>query len=459
MCLYRCASFCGTPRTVRQLKCRWGKFCKTEHCLYFHGDRLESQLHGVAGTGIGTGAGAGHTSTSTSYVERRVDPSDGGAFTRDEFIDFYGGTAEWDRALPLRPVDGVNSGGTTFTNTGGGGAAAPPATTVAAAAAERGVAAAAVATAPAAAPPRAVGGGMTVSASAAPWQPPQPQQQQQQHGQQPPLPSADQSAGDVARATLVASGAAQASAAAAAAAAGRNRDPPHLSFEQAAALFAAAAVRLFSHSVLFLGSASARPATTLSCAEGVVTCAPAIGGLVQWFEFGMLTCWRLVFGAATLCRLTRLARSSPPVAARLELTWLSSTPTHQPAACCSRLTALPVGWGRPSSDTTLGRTTWLSIWPAKSRCAVPTGAWREGNIVRLVCFGLQYGMYRCPSLLIFWTAGASRRSAGPVPTWLPDAKILCPKHHFHDMYDMRLRWGGCAQHFPCSRHLSWRTPP
>eukprot|EP01044_Picomonas_judraskeda_P050923 COSAG03_NODE_30689_length_157_cov_15.551724_1_plen_37_part_10 len=32
---------------------------------------------------------------------QRIDPSDGNAYTREEFIDNYGGTAEWDRARPV----------------------------------------------------------------------------------------------------------------------------------------------------------------------------------------------------------------------------------------------------------------------------------------------------------------------------------------------------------------------
>eukprot|EP01043_Picozoa_sp_COSAG02_P077950 COSAG02_NODE_17317_length_1012_cov_2.899233_2_plen_135_part_01 len=32
---------------------------------------------------------------------RRIDPEDGNAYTREEFIEAYGGTAEWDRAQPL----------------------------------------------------------------------------------------------------------------------------------------------------------------------------------------------------------------------------------------------------------------------------------------------------------------------------------------------------------------------
>jgi hypothetical protein len=48
-----------------------------------------------------------HTAVSNPHVERRVDPTDpgGGAFTRAEFIDFYGGTDEWDAAPSEKTVD------------------------------------------------------------------------------------------------------------------------------------------------------------------------------------------------------------------------------------------------------------------------------------------------------------------------------------------------------------------
>jgi len=35
---------------------------------------------------------------ATAVEERRVDPADGNVYTRGEFIDAYGGTAEWDAA-------------------------------------------------------------------------------------------------------------------------------------------------------------------------------------------------------------------------------------------------------------------------------------------------------------------------------------------------------------------------
>ena len=34
--------------------------------------------------------------------QRRVDPTDGQAYTRAEFVEFYGGTREWDQATPER---------------------------------------------------------------------------------------------------------------------------------------------------------------------------------------------------------------------------------------------------------------------------------------------------------------------------------------------------------------------
>ena len=38
----------------------------------------------------------------TSAGERRVDPTDGNAYTQREFVEVYGGTAEWDAARPRR---------------------------------------------------------------------------------------------------------------------------------------------------------------------------------------------------------------------------------------------------------------------------------------------------------------------------------------------------------------------
>ena len=45
--------------------------------------------------------GGSSSSTTTTTVERRVDPSDGNAYTRAEFVTEYGGTAQWDAAAPL----------------------------------------------------------------------------------------------------------------------------------------------------------------------------------------------------------------------------------------------------------------------------------------------------------------------------------------------------------------------
>jgi len=57
---------------------------------------------GAAGVGL-IGAPLGGAAAA-----KRIDPSDGSAYTRDEFIEAYGGTAEWDRA---QPVGGAAAGG------------------------------------------------------------------------------------------------------------------------------------------------------------------------------------------------------------------------------------------------------------------------------------------------------------------------------------------------------------
>ena len=38
---------------------------------------------------------------SSDNTERRVDASTGGAFSKEEFIDYYGGTSEWETSVPL----------------------------------------------------------------------------------------------------------------------------------------------------------------------------------------------------------------------------------------------------------------------------------------------------------------------------------------------------------------------
>jgi len=105
-----------------QKPCRWGKFCETENCLYFHGDNAE------AGS-----TASGQVSAASASPERRIDPSDGGAYTKDEFLEFYGGFVEWDQAAPL---GGFPSSSTMSQNArpweqyGGNSYQAAPATTV-----------------------------------------------------------------------------------------------------------------------------------------------------------------------------------------------------------------------------------------------------------------------------------------------------------------------------------------
>ena len=56
-----------------------------------------------SGGGTRQPGGGSSSSSTTTTVERRVDPSDGNAYTRAEFVTEYGGTAQWDAAAPLAP--------------------------------------------------------------------------------------------------------------------------------------------------------------------------------------------------------------------------------------------------------------------------------------------------------------------------------------------------------------------
>ena len=140
---------CEDLRTqYAQIPCRWGKFCETEHCLYFHGDaiaakeqtRASSQHSAPSSSTLSPAlpAGAhqehgsqpsdtqhqyagnyGHNGFSSSQGngggssflkpagdnasgpdERRIDPSDGGAYTQAEFLEFYGDLGQWNVAAP-----------------------------------------------------------------------------------------------------------------------------------------------------------------------------------------------------------------------------------------------------------------------------------------------------------------------------------------------------------------------
>lgn len=54
---------------------------------------------GGAGNGSGNGGGSVRKpAIPTAIPERRVDPSDGCSYTRSEFVAFYGGCVEWDKA-------------------------------------------------------------------------------------------------------------------------------------------------------------------------------------------------------------------------------------------------------------------------------------------------------------------------------------------------------------------------
>eukprot|EP00755_Sulcionema_specki_P008946 Sspe_Gene.42311::Locus_20544_Transcript_1_1_Confidence_1.000_Length_581::g.42311::m.42311 len=47
-------------------------------------------------------AGQGGRGNVRDDTEKRVDPTDGKAYTKEEFMDCYGGTKEWDSAEPVQ---------------------------------------------------------------------------------------------------------------------------------------------------------------------------------------------------------------------------------------------------------------------------------------------------------------------------------------------------------------------
>ena len=54
-------------------------------------------------------------------AEKRTDASDGGSYTRSEFVGLYGGVAEWDAAVPPAVQAGGGGGAAAGAPTGGGG--------------------------------------------------------------------------------------------------------------------------------------------------------------------------------------------------------------------------------------------------------------------------------------------------------------------------------------------------
>ena len=61
-------------------------------------DKAKSAIFGKRDDGPSSNSPAVEPPAATDTEERRVDPADGNAYTRQEFIDEYGGTAEWDQA-------------------------------------------------------------------------------------------------------------------------------------------------------------------------------------------------------------------------------------------------------------------------------------------------------------------------------------------------------------------------
>ena len=61
-------------------------------------EKAKSAIFGKRDDGPSSSSPAVEPPVATDTEERRVDPADGNAYTRQEFIDEYGGTAEWDQA-------------------------------------------------------------------------------------------------------------------------------------------------------------------------------------------------------------------------------------------------------------------------------------------------------------------------------------------------------------------------
>ena len=61
-------------------------------------EKAKSAIFGKRDDGPSSNSPAVEPPAATDTEERRVDPADGNAYTRQEFIDEYGGTAEWDQA-------------------------------------------------------------------------------------------------------------------------------------------------------------------------------------------------------------------------------------------------------------------------------------------------------------------------------------------------------------------------
>ena len=60
------------------------------------------ELRRAEATAQGAARGAG------TADERRVDLGDGGAYTREEFVQNYGGLEEWYAALPVASTGGAS---------------------------------------------------------------------------------------------------------------------------------------------------------------------------------------------------------------------------------------------------------------------------------------------------------------------------------------------------------------
>ena len=64
--------------------------------------KIQKKKHAEAGAAAAPAspAPAPDRAAATSQPERRLDAADGGAYTKEEFVEEYGGTEEWDASTP-----------------------------------------------------------------------------------------------------------------------------------------------------------------------------------------------------------------------------------------------------------------------------------------------------------------------------------------------------------------------
>eukprot|EP01062_Namystynia_karyoxenos_P057595 TRINITY_DN4872_c0_g1_i2.p1 TRINITY_DN4872_c0_g1~~TRINITY_DN4872_c0_g1_i2.p1 ORF type:complete len:379 (+),score=123.75 TRINITY_DN4872_c0_g1_i2:99-1235(+) len=94
-------------RNDASFRLKWVQWCDqnaegTKDPILLQDSQLRTALRVCQqGPPIAAGRPAGGRGVGGVPVIRRIDPADGGAYTRAEFIQEYGGLAEWHRAVPI----------------------------------------------------------------------------------------------------------------------------------------------------------------------------------------------------------------------------------------------------------------------------------------------------------------------------------------------------------------------